>query len=796
MIHKPIPKLSVTSTEDTIRMNCSKFHKNNSLYSPNFSHSASRLSKPTARDLPVVSFLTDKFPFFPKFLSMLALTLLVFVGQTSAQSVSLKHIPSGGGTAGIVSGQGKQIVVEVSQTGITQSVRAIEITFDFDLSLLTLTPASSGWLQPGADTVTLLTINPAPVPANVRFTFTTKVDVTGRNFSIGLKQFKLDDRITIPSSAMVSFNALCPGDFDNNGVVNVADFLLFANAFGKRSSDAGYNALMDMDSSGSINVADFLLFANVFGTTCDQPPRNDGTPKIYWTDWNGGKIQRANLDGTGIEDLVTGLKGSDSIVLDLGAKKMYWSATEAGKIQRANLDGTGVEDLISGLSWPRGIALDLGAKKMYWSAAEAGKIQRANLDGTGIEDLVTGLNDPNHIALDLGAKKMYWTNSLRGKIQRANLDGTGVEDVVSGSYQPLQIALNLSAGKMYWTDGWPGKISHRIYRANLDGTSIEDLVTIPGPDGLALDLGAGKMYWTEPAYTDKIKRANLDGTGVEDIVTVLGRPIGIALNISGDNGSGGGDSTSVTIPDANLRAAIETALGKGRGAPITQAEMASLTRLEAPNKEIRDLTGLEHATGLTELLLGPESLSTFDNSNDISDLSPLSGLTNLTRLYLGSNSISDVSPLSNFTNLRYLRLSNNSISDVSPLSGLSNLKDLTLYGNSISDVSALSNLNNLTDLNLSVNSISDVSALSNLNNLIQLYIFNNSISDVSALSGLTNLKTLNLSNNSISDLSPLVANTGLVGSRVLVYVRGNPLSATSRNTHIPTLQARGVTVFF
>ena len=39
------------------------------------------------------------------------------------------------------------------------------------------------------------------------------------------------------------------------------------------------------------------------------------------------------------------------------------------------------------------------------------------------------------------------------------------------------------------------------------------------------------------------------------------------------------------------------------GAPITRAEMASLTRLEAPNSEISDLTGLEYA-GLTYLDLG------------------------------------------------------------------------------------------------------------------------------------------------------------------------------------------------
>ena len=27
--------------------------------------------------------------------------------------------------------------------------------------------------------------------------------------------------------------------------------------------------------------------------------------KMYWTDWGTDKIQRANLDGTGVEDVVT-----------------------------------------------------------------------------------------------------------------------------------------------------------------------------------------------------------------------------------------------------------------------------------------------------------------------------------------------------------------------------------------------------------------------------------------------------------------------------------------------------------
>ena len=182
-------------------------------------------------------------------------------------------------------------------------------------------------------------------------------------------------------------------------------------------------------------------------------------------------------------------------------------------------------------------------------------------------------------------------------------------------------------------------------------------------------------------------------------------------------------SPNVDIPDANLRAVIADSLGKASDAPITQAEMASLTRLKAPNKNIRALTGLEFAINLTWLDLGTVYVSGegYINSNEISNLSPLSGLTNLERLDLGDNSISDVSALasalSGLTSLEWLDLSSNSISDVSALSGLTSLETLWLGSNSISDITPLSGLTSLKTLWFSFNSISDVSALSGLTSL-------------------------------------------------------------------------------
>ena len=134
--------------------------------------------------------------------------------------------------------------------------------------------------------------------------------------------------------------------------------------------------------------------------------------KIYWTTLveTSGKIQRANLDGSNIESLVTGLDYPRGLPLDVAGGKIYW--TEDGRmIRRANLDGSNSESLVTGLDSPSGLGLDMSGGKIYWVGGWAGMIRRANLDGSNIESLVTGLADPRGLALDVVGRKewrQYW----------------------------------------------------------------------------------------------------------------------------------------------------------------------------------------------------------------------------------------------------------------------------------------------------------------------------------------------------------------------------------------------------
>ena len=220
---------------------------------------------------------------------------------------------------------------------------------------------------------------------------------------------------------------------------------------------------------------------------------------------------------------------------------------------------------------------------------------------------------------------------------------------------------------------------------------------------------------------------------------------------------------TVNIPDANLRAAVEKALGKTPNARITAEDMATLTNFDAVNKDIKDLTGLETATNLERLEL---------RHNLISDLSPLTGLVRLHFINLENNTIRDLSPLATLISLEDLHLQHNVISNLSPLSGLINLRGLNIGDNLIIDLSPLTGLIKLEWVAMSGNPPADLSSLSGLTNLTGFHSWGTPILDLSALAELPKLRVINICGGEISDISPLVNATGLKE----LYFAGNQIS--------------------
>ena len=124
--------------------------------------------------------------------------------------------------------------------------------------------------------------------------------------------------------------------------------------------------------------------------------------------------------------------------------------------------------------------------------------------------------------------------------------------------------------------------------------------------------------------------------------------------------------------------------------------MASLTRLDFGNLNIRDLTGIEFATNLLTLNLA---------NNLIRDLSPLQpatvtkgdavgtpvGLTHLENLALDYNNITSIRALTQLTSLRALSLDGNTLVDLSPLSTLVKLRFLSLDNTHLGNIPGSAN---------------------------------------------------------------------------------------------------------
>ena len=486
------------------------------------------------------------------------ITLLIYPLSLSAQnsfslSLDLDNAPDNQALATLIASPDQVIAIQIFGTDI-QNATGISPRFEYNARQITYQGFFSGNVLPNAQVLAEHGTNPtfvqvsmvsfggsATVNSGLMGTIHFRTTRTFSNTTIRLTRAILsrDGQFeTISLNISAALRSAPSPDFDGDGHVGFIDFVLFASRFGSTRGDGIYDAKYDLDVDHAIGFSDFVIFARDFGKKVSSP---NSTPKMYWTDVGTHKIQRANLDGSNIEDLVTtGLIYPQGIALDLSKGKMYWTDGGTDKIQRANLDGSNIENLIatgltSSPTGPEGIALDVAGGKIYWTDFSTGKIQRANLNGSNIEDLITGLRYPQSIALDIAGGKMYWAHDSPDKIQRANLDGSDIEDLITtGLEGPQGIALDLSKGKMYWTD----EGTHKIQRANLDGSNIEDLITattgLSGPRSITLDLTEGKMYWADRSRR-KIQRANLDGSNIEDLVTAgLRHPDAIALDLSGE----------------------------------------------------------------------------------------------------------------------------------------------------------------------------------------------------------------------------------------------------------------------
>jgi hypothetical protein len=237
---------------------------------------------------------------------------------------------------------------------------------------------------------------------------------------------------------------------------------------------------------------------------------------IYWTNMgvprqNDGSIERADLDGQNRKTIVPAGKTftPKQLHLDKENRKLYWSDREGMRVMRLNLDDTKLETLVDSSQgdsrpgpdarkWCVGIAVDTDRGHIYWTQkgpddAEQGRIFRAGIEipkgenegnRSDIEVLFDGLPEPIDLELDLDNRLIYWTDRgdpPRGNtVNRASMDADfkkrpAPEILLTHLMEGIGIALDLKGNRMFITD-----LAGTVYTARLDGTEKKPVLAAQG----------------------------------------------------------------------------------------------------------------------------------------------------------------------------------------------------------------------------------------------------------------------------------------------------------------------------
>jgi hypothetical protein len=234
---------------------------------------------------------------------------------------------------------------------------------------------------------------------------------------------------------------------------------------------------------------------------------------IYWTNMGApkrddGSIERADLDGGNRTAIVPpgGTFTPKQLHLDKANAKLYWSDREGMRVMRANLDGSQVETLVDASQgdprpgrdekkWCVGITVDPKRGQIYWTQkgpdnAGQGRIYRAGIEipkgenaanRSDMEVFFDHLPEPIDLELDQENRVLYWTDRgdpPRGNtVNRASVDTKpeAPEIVFDHLMEGIGIALDVPSHRMFMTD-----FAGSAYSANLDGSEKRNFLYAQG----------------------------------------------------------------------------------------------------------------------------------------------------------------------------------------------------------------------------------------------------------------------------------------------------------------------------
>ena len=288
------------------------------------------------------------------------------------------------------------------------------------------------------------------------------------------------------------------------------------------------------------------------------------------------------------------------------------------------------------------------------------------------------------------------------------------------------------------------KPPRKLVKSVVDGGKIQ--ISWTGPDQDRSGLAGYKIYLDDKYLTD-----SKDTVFIHDCVFGDHYVKVSAQFASGESRWIGPvsyyfDGNPITIPDATLKRALNTAIGISSSLVNshvpTEGELSKITRLNVTNPA--SLTGLDHCPNLTQLYLYSTT------STKTLDMEQIRLCTDLAILTIEKYKLDNPVALANLKKLNELRLVNNQIASSEFLKSLNLVTRLEIIDNLIGDAGFLNSMPRVEWLTLRNCNISDFSVLENTYGFRTVDVSNNHITSLDWINKNTTVQTLNASSNNIN----------------------------------------------
>ena len=235
--------------------------------------------------------------------------------------------------------------------------------------------------------------------------------------------------------------------------------------------------------------------------------------------------------------------------------------------------------------------------------------------------------------------------------------------------------------------------------------------------------------------------------------------------------------------------------------------ITNTTEIDASNKNVADVVGLENFDGILDLNISANKniqsieplkfCTTLEvlNASETSigdNISPIEKMEQIKELLINNVGLTKIDSINNLTNIKKqkqeettlieLGLSANSLDSINGVEEILSLRKLSATDNNLTEIPDLTPLENLERLTLFSNKISKfpkVGTASNKNNTLKfIFMSGNKLTDISELANVTDITELNLSNNLLDDEDIQKIKNVLVNGKL--FIAGNKIKDISQ----------------